>query len=104
MIEVSEWQHVGSAIANIAAAYPSSLHYRIIDGNGEAEIFIVSPTSGVLSLATALDYEQTSWYNLTIQATNAVSIQLTYYPRRMTHIEKNYIDNDKSKKISRFYD
>ncbi|CAL4112191.1 unnamed protein product, partial [Meganyctiphanes norvegica] len=68
-IEVSEWLAVGSIIAQITANSVSSLAYAITSGNVHAK-FRVSSTSGIVSLARAVDHEEADWYNLTITATN----------------------------------
>ncbi|XP_064099968.1 fat-like cadherin-related tumor suppressor homolog isoform X2 [Macrobrachium nipponense] len=74
VVEMNEWTSVGSAIARLAATSPSSLQYSITGGNDEG-VFVVSPSSGVVSLATTLDFETTAWYNLTLTATNLAGVQ-----------------------------
>ncbi|XP_050703882.1 fat-like cadherin-related tumor suppressor homolog [Eriocheir sinensis] len=61
--EVGEWVAVGTALARVTASSPSALHYSLTGGN-EHSAFVISPASGVVSVATPLDYETTSWYNL----------------------------------------
>ena len=41
-------------------------------GGNTGGAFAISPSSGVVSLASPLDYETTAWYNLTVEATNMV--------------------------------
>lgn len=72
VVEIGEWTTVGSAVARLTATSPSSLHYTVTAGNDDG-VFLVSPASGVVSLAAPLDYETTAWYNLTVAATNLVS-------------------------------
>lgn len=79
VVEVGEWMATGSAVARLTASSPSSLHYTLTGGNDEG-VFMVSPASGVVSLATPLDYETTAWYNLTITATNLVRYTSHNYP------------------------
>ncbi|XP_050707159.1 fat-like cadherin-related tumor suppressor homolog [Eriocheir sinensis] len=71
--EVREWVAVGTALARVTASSPSALHYSLTGGN-EHSAFVISPASGVVSVATPLDYETTSWYNLTITATNLAGV------------------------------
>ncbi|XP_050700729.1 fat-like cadherin-related tumor suppressor homolog [Eriocheir sinensis] len=71
--EVGEWVAVGTALARVTASSPSALHYSLTGGN-EHSAFVISPASGVVSVATPLDYETTSWYNLTITATNLAGV------------------------------
>ncbi|XP_071532452.1 fat-like cadherin-related tumor suppressor homolog isoform X3 [Panulirus ornatus] len=73
VVEVGEWIATGSAVARLTASSPSSLHYTLTGGNDEG-VFMVSPASGVVSLAAPLDYETTAWYNLTITATNLAGV------------------------------
>lgn len=79
--EVGEWVAVGTALARVTASSPSALHYSLTGGN-EHSAFVISPASGVVSVATPLDYETTSWYNLTITATNLVSPCPAWYARK----------------------
>ncbi|XP_050721222.1 fat-like cadherin-related tumor suppressor homolog [Eriocheir sinensis] len=71
--EVGEWVAVGTALARVTASSPSALHYTLTGGN-ENGAFVISPASGVVSVATSLDYETTAWYNLTITATNLAGV------------------------------
>lgn len=47
---------------------------HVLEKSWEEEVFAMTPSSGVLSVAGDLDRERCSWYNLTISATNKVSI------------------------------
>lgn len=76
VVEVGEWTTVGSAVARLTATSPSSLHYTVTAGNDDG-VFLVSPASGVVSLAAPLDYETTAWYNLTVSATNLAGVSRT---------------------------
>lgn len=76
VVELSEWALPSTVVAMVTAASPPSLHYEIVSGNSAEESFVVSPSSGVLSLNTPLDYETNNFYNLTIKATNTVCIAL----------------------------
>ena len=79
VIEVSEWAPRGTVVAVVAVATPTwSLQYEIAE-SGFAEncpnnLFVVTPSSGVLSLAGQLDREKCDWYNITVTATTAVSM------------------------------
>ena len=81
VVEVGEWTHRGTAVAVATASNPkTSLHYSITGGNSaggedtEEGMFAITPASGVISLASLLDREKCDWYNLTISASNAVSV------------------------------
>ncbi|XP_047474985.1 fat-like cadherin-related tumor suppressor homolog isoform X2 [Penaeus chinensis] len=73
VVEIGEWTTVGSAVARLTATSPSSLHYTVTAGNDDG-VFLVSPASGVVSLAAPLDYETTGWYNLTVAAINLAGV------------------------------
>lgn len=79
VVEVSEWAPRGTAVAIATVTSPrSSMHYTILDGNSpldgnEEGMFLITPSSGVISLATLLDREKCPFYNLTVSATNSVS-------------------------------
>ncbi|CAL4242821.1 unnamed protein product, partial [Meganyctiphanes norvegica] len=69
-VEVSEWAAIGSSIANMGARSSTSLTYKITSGN-TPYTFMVSPSSGIVSLVGELDHELCTWYNLTITVSNA---------------------------------
>ncbi|KAK4302799.1 hypothetical protein Pmani_025146 [Petrolisthes manimaculis] len=71
VVEISEWAEVGTAVARLSAHSPSPLHYALTGGD-DTGMFVVSPASGVVSLARRLDYETCAWYNLTVTATSMV--------------------------------
>lgn len=79
VVEVSEWTSRGTAIAIATVTAPrTSMNYKITNGNSplhgnEEGMFLITPSSGVITLATLLDREKCDFYNLTIVATNPVS-------------------------------
>lgn len=50
----------------------SSVLFEIVNGNYE-DVFLVSPSTGVIVTQKNLDYEVRRFYNLTISATNMAS-------------------------------
>ncbi|XP_078601386.1 protocadherin Fat 1-like isoform X2 [Branchiostoma floridae x Branchiostoma japonicum] len=75
-IEVSENARLGSLIVMLGATSRSSVTYEIIGGNTDGS-FDVNPNSGVITCKKQLDYERQTSYNLTVQATNMVSLSST---------------------------
>ncbi|XP_076064277.1 fat-like cadherin-related tumor suppressor homolog, partial [Oratosquilla oratoria] len=73
VVEVSEWSTVGTAVARVSASSSSSVYYDIRQGNIDGA-FTISPSSGVVRLATPLDFETTESYNLTIASTNMAGV------------------------------
>ncbi|CAL4061688.1 unnamed protein product, partial [Meganyctiphanes norvegica] len=67
VVEVSEWTLVNTAIAQVSASASTSLYYSITHGNQQST-FRVSPVSGIVILATELDYEENSFFNITIES------------------------------------
>ena len=75
--EVFENQPVGTFVAAVPARSKSTVYYSITEGN-DVGMFTVSPSSGVLSLATVPDYEEQTFYNLTITASNMANQQVIF--------------------------
>ncbi|XP_022242412.1 fat-like cadherin-related tumor suppressor homolog [Limulus polyphemus] len=73
IVELYENEKPGIVVTTVAAFSQSVVYYEIVSGNKEAK-FIINPHSGELHTAARLDYEQTEMYNLTINATNLVSM------------------------------
>ena len=69
--EIEENKAAGEFVAVISAISKSSVIYEIIQGDNQKR-FRVNPNSGVVSTTKVLDYEETSYFNLTVQATNMV--------------------------------
>jgi hypothetical protein len=73
--EIEENRPVGSFVTSVAARSKSSLFYELVGGNND-NIFAVNPSSGVVFVVGPLDYERGNFYNLTVRASNAVSLDL----------------------------
>lgn len=69
--EISENEPIGVIVTSIRADSRSSVVYKITNGNLN-DMFMVNPNSGVVSTNKVCDYEQQSFYNLTITATNII--------------------------------
>lgn len=69
--EMYEDEPVGVIVTSIRADSRSSVVYKITNGNTN-DMFMVNPNSGVVSTHKVCDYEQQSFYNLTITATNII--------------------------------
>ncbi len=67
--EISEAVPPGSPALSVSASCPSSVLYRISDGDPNG-MFHININSGLLSVRSALDFEQHTSYRLTIRATN----------------------------------
>uniref|UniRef100_A0A9J8DFP2 FAT atypical cadherin 2 n=1 Tax=Cyprinus carpio carpio TaxID=630221 RepID=A0A9J8DFP2_CYPCA len=71
--EISEAVPPGSPALSVSASCPSSVLYRISDGDPNGT-FHININSGLLSVRNALDFEQHSSYRLTIRATNTAGV------------------------------
>ncbi|XP_016409125.1 protocadherin Fat 2 [Sinocyclocheilus rhinocerous] len=71
--EISEAVPPGSPALSVSASCPSSVLYRINDGDPNGT-FHININSGLLSVGNALDFEQHPSYRLTIRATNTVGV------------------------------
>lgn len=67
--EVYENEPAGTLVATLEARSSSSVWYSLEGGEGR---FSLNPSSGVLSLASPLDYETQDMYNVTVVALNMV--------------------------------
>lgn len=67
--EIFENQPVGSYVKHIEVRATSSLLFDLIGGNDD-DMFMINPSTGVITTKRALDYELRKFYNLTIEATN----------------------------------
>ena len=74
--ELYEREPAGTVVKHLEARSTSSLLFELIRGNSE-DMFSVNPSTGVVTTKRPLDYEATKVYNLSITATNMVSILLT---------------------------
>ncbi|XP_060526655.1 fat-like cadherin-related tumor suppressor homolog isoform X2 [Cylas formicarius] len=74
--EIYEDQPLGSYVAHMDVRSTSSLQFEILAGN-EDGVFIVSPSTGVITTQKYLDYETDKFYNLTVIATNMASVSAT---------------------------
>ncbi|XP_045469521.1 fat-like cadherin-related tumor suppressor homolog isoform X5 [Harmonia axyridis] len=74
--EIYEDQPLGSYVAHLTARSTSSLQYEILEGN-TGNAFLISPSTGVITTQTYLDYESVKLYNLTIVAVNMASASAT---------------------------
>ncbi|KAK7929499.1 hypothetical protein WMY93_005894 [Mugilogobius chulae] len=71
--EVSESANPGTFVSLVTALSQSSIFYQIKGGNIN-NAFDINPNSGVVVTQKSLDYETTSQYKLTIQATNMAGL------------------------------
>uniref|UniRef100_A0A9J7XUG0 FAT atypical cadherin 2 n=1 Tax=Cyprinus carpio carpio TaxID=630221 RepID=A0A9J7XUG0_CYPCA len=71
--EISEAVPPGSPALSVSASCPSSVLYRINDGDPNGT-FHININSGHLSVQNALDFEQHSSYRLTIRAINTAGV------------------------------
>ncbi|XP_076316217.1 fat-like cadherin-related tumor suppressor homolog isoform X4 [Tachypleus tridentatus] len=71
--ELYENDKPGTVVVTVAASSRSMLYYEIVSGNSDAK-FAINPHSGELRTTVELDYEETNLYNLTVNATNLVSM------------------------------
>ncbi|XP_070605725.1 protocadherin Fat 3 isoform X1 [Erythrolamprus reginae] len=67
--EINENVEFGTSVIQVSAISQSTLVYEIKDGNIDGA-FVINPYSGVITSQKSLDYEHTSSYQLTVQATN----------------------------------
>ena len=73
MAELSENSAENSYVTAVVASSRSSVIYEIINGN-QGGFFKINPNSGVVSTESLVDYEVTSFFNLTVLATNMVGV------------------------------
>lgn len=69
--EIEENKAIGAYILAISATSTSSITYEIIRGDIK-NYFTVNPNSGVISSNVIFDYEEFTFVNLTVRATNMV--------------------------------
>ncbi|XP_026535722.1 protocadherin Fat 3 isoform X4 [Notechis scutatus] len=67
--EINENVDFGTSVIQVSAISQSTLVYELKDGNIDGA-FVINPYSGVITSQKSLDYEHTSSYQLTVQATN----------------------------------
>uniref|UniRef100_A0A8C6X3J6 Protocadherin Fat 3 n=1 Tax=Naja naja TaxID=35670 RepID=A0A8C6X3J6_NAJNA len=67
--EINENVDFGTSVIQVSAISQSTLVYEVKDGNIDGA-FVINPYSGVITSQKSLDYEHTSSYHLTVQATN----------------------------------
>uniref|UniRef100_A0AAV2LEZ3 Protocadherin Fat 1 n=1 Tax=Knipowitschia caucasica TaxID=637954 RepID=A0AAV2LEZ3_KNICA len=71
--EVSELANPGTFVSLVTAVSQSSIFYQIKGGNIN-NAFDINPNSGVVVTLKSLDFETTSQYKLTVQATNMAGL------------------------------
>ncbi|CAG9825597.1 unnamed protein product [Phaedon cochleariae] len=71
--EVYEDLPLFSYVAHLDVRSTSSLQFKIIEGNVDGA-FLITPSTGVITILKHLDYETTKFYNLSVIATNMASI------------------------------
>ncbi|XP_056106333.1 protocadherin Fat 2 [Rhinichthys klamathensis goyatoka] len=71
--EISEAMPPGSPVLSVSASCPSSVLYRINQGDPNGT-FHININSGLLSVQNALDFEQHPSYRLQIRATNSAGV------------------------------
>ncbi len=69
--ELDENKPEGSFVISVRATSRSSVVYDITRGD-DGGLFLINPNSGVISTNVVFDYEQYSFFNLTVTATNMV--------------------------------
>ena len=72
--EVYENLPLGHFVIQVEARSQSSLHYEIVAGNQEAR-FQINPSTGIIMTQRHLDFEQTRFYNLTVEVSNMVAMK-----------------------------
>ena len=72
--EVYENIDKGVKIVGLEARSQSSLRYEIAKGN-EDGMFSINPSTGIITNTQSLDFETTSFYNLTVSASNMVGVK-----------------------------
>lgn len=72
-VSIAESTVTGRAVSTISATDPEgdTLTYSILSGN-TGNAFTINPSTGAITTATALDYETTNSYTLTVAATDTV--------------------------------
>ena len=58
----------------LEARSQSSLRYEIVKGNGDG-MFGINPSTGIITNTQSLDFETTSFYNLSVSASNMVGVK-----------------------------
>lgn len=72
-VQILENEHAGTLVEHLDVRASSSLFFEISGGNlGNA--FTVNPSTGSVTTVRPLDRENIDFYNLTISATNSVSL------------------------------
>lgn len=69
--EMFENEPPGTVVKYLEARSTSSLMFEITNGNAD-DMFEVNPSTGIVVIKRALDYENIRVYNLSITATNMV--------------------------------
>lgn len=75
LAEVYENLPPGTYVKHVEIRSTSSCTLEIVDGDSDG-VFLMNPSTGVISTKLPLDYEHTTFYNLTIEATNMVGNRL----------------------------
>ena len=70
--ELYENMALGHSVIQLEARSKSSLTYEITDGNQEG-MFQINPSTGVIMTKQRLDFERTTFYNLTVSVSNMVA-------------------------------
>ena len=70
--EIHENRPEGTSIVAVKAVSRSSVVYEI--KGDDQDYFKINPNSGIISSNVEFDYEEASFYNLTVQATNMVGV------------------------------
>ena len=93
--EVYEDLPVGHFVMQVEARSQSSLHYELLKGNQEGR-FQINPSTGIIMTQQPLNFEDTRFYNLTVQVSNmvgkkaetAVNIHILDINDNIPHFEK----------------
>ena len=70
--ELYEDMALGHSVIQLEARSQSSLYYEITAGNQEGK-FQINPSTGVIMTRQLLDFEKTTFYNLTVTVSNMVA-------------------------------
>ncbi|XP_057694792.1 protocadherin Fat 3a isoform X5 [Corythoichthys intestinalis] len=71
--DISENAVVGTSVTTVSAVSQSTLTYDIKQGNSD-RMFQINQYSGVITTQKPLDFETTSYFTLTVQATNMAGL------------------------------
>ncbi|XP_052121154.1 fat-like cadherin-related tumor suppressor homolog isoform X3 [Frankliniella occidentalis] len=74
LAEVYENLPLGTYVKHVEIRSTSSCTLEIVNGDDDG-VFLMNPSTGVISTKTPLDYEHKTFYNLTVEATNMAGVK-----------------------------